>query len=116
MCSRWLDGRTSSRSSARWWSWGCKGGCNLAWCAGGEHCSCWHGCACGEWAVGDGDDLLGSSSVSGSLRWSRHHEGRAGWADSGVALNDGGAVDNTSGGDGHARSESRGLGESAWAF
>ncbi len=116
VCGGWLDGRTSSRSSARWWSWGCKGGCNLAWCAGCESCGCWHGCACGEWAVGDGDSLLGSSSVGRSFLWSWYHKCSAGWADSSVALNGSGAVDDTGGCDGDAGSESCGLGECAWAL
>ncbi len=116
MGGRWLDGRTGSRSSTRWGSGGRKGGCDLGWCAGGEHCGCWHGGARGEWAVGDGDGLLGGSSVGGSLLWSRHHDRSAGWADGGVALNGRGAVDDTSGGDGDAGGESCSLGKGAWAF
>lgn len=116
MCGGWLDGRTGSWCSACWWSWGRKGGCDLAWCAGSEHCGCWYGCACGEGAVGDCDGLLGSGSVGGSLLGSWHNKGSAGWADSGVALNGGGAVDDTSGGDGDAGGESCGLGECAWAL
>lgn len=92
----WLDWRTSAWSSARWWSWGSKGGSDLAWCAGCEHCGCWHGSAGGEWAVGDCDGLLGSSSIGGSLLWSWYHKGGAGWEDSGEAFNRCGAVDDTS--------------------
>ena len=68
----------------------------MAWRFGCEHGGCWHGGAGGEGTIGDCDGLLGSSSVGGSRLWSWYHDGSAGWADSGEALNDCGAVDNAS--------------------
>ena len=115
VCGCWLDGRTSAGSSAGWWGRS-QGSSDLAWCGGSEHTGCWHGSACGEWAVGDCDGLAGGSSVGGSLCWAWHDKGSAGWADSGVALDGGGAVDDTSRGDGDAGSECCGLGEGAWAL
>ena len=115
VCSCWLDGRTSAGSSARWWGRS-QGSSDLAWCGGSEHRGCWHGSACSEWTVGDCDSLLGGSSISGSLGWAWHDEGSAGWTDGGVALDGGGAVDDTSRGDGDTGSESCGLGECAGAL
>ena len=95
MCGCRLDGSTSAWSSARWWRRS-QGSSDLAGRSRGEDSGCRHGSACGEGAVGDCDGLLGGSSVGGSLSWSWHDKGSAGWADGGVALNGGGAVDDTS--------------------
>ena len=116
MCGSWLDGSTSSRGRTRWWRSRSQRSSDLARRSRGEDSGCWHGSACGEWAVGDCDGLLRGSSVGGSLCWSWHDKGSAGWADGGVALNGSGAVDNTSGCDGDTWGESCGLGECAWAL